>query len=120
MFVNREVKHVDYVPGSLRPVASVDTYPLTVPPVPTPLHVASYYSSCTMDPVRDLNNYLMGHPSGNLVPLLSWAFQEDGPDHQKTHYATAKCESVFRPVLEPCTESRSPGQGDWLRDGAFP
>jgi len=58
------------------------------------------------DPVRDLNNYLQGHPSGNLAPFLSWALAENGPDHQKTHYATAKCESVFQPDLEPCAESR--------------
>jgi len=42
------------------------------------------------DPVRDLNNYLQGHPGGNLTRYLSWAMNEDGPDHQRTHYATAK------------------------------
>ncbi|KAF8266748.1 hypothetical protein EI94DRAFT_1802628 [Lactarius quietus] len=41
------------------------------------------------DPVRDLNNYLQGHPRGNLVPLLSWTTTVDGPCHQVTHYATA-------------------------------
>ena len=101
----------------------------TVPLAPTLLRMASYNPSHDMggqynitsnqDPVRDLNNYLMGHPSGNLARFLSWALDQSGPDHQKTHNATAKCESVFQPDLEPCAESRSRWQGDWLREGSF-
>jgi len=47
------------------------------------------------DPIRDLNNRLQGHPGGNLTPFLSWVLIQDGPDHQKTHYATARCESII-------------------------
>ncbi|KAI9508137.1 hypothetical protein F5148DRAFT_1199118 [Russula earlei] len=42
------------------------------------------------DPVRDLNNFLQGHPRGNLTPYFSWSLDKDGPDHQKIHYAIAK------------------------------
>ncbi|KAI0248818.1 hypothetical protein BJV78DRAFT_1156244 [Lactifluus subvellereus] len=47
-----------------------------------------------MDPVRDLNNYLQGHPKGNLTPSFSWCMSRSGPDHQATHYATAKFEGA--------------------------
>ncbi|KAI9443882.1 hypothetical protein H4582DRAFT_2071400 [Lactarius indigo] len=43
-----------------------------------------------VDPVRDLNNYLQGHPMGNLTPLLSWETTQEGPQNQVKHYATAK------------------------------
>ncbi|KAI9434790.1 hypothetical protein H4582DRAFT_743726 [Lactarius indigo] len=43
-----------------------------------------------VDPVRDLNNYLQGHPTGNLTTLLSWETKQEGPQHQAKHYATAK------------------------------
>ncbi|KAH9011721.1 hypothetical protein EDB83DRAFT_2523350 [Lactarius deliciosus] len=42
------------------------------------------------DPVRDLNNFLQGHSRGNLTHLLSWETTHSGPQHQVTHYATAK------------------------------
>ena len=72
------------------------------------------------DPVRDLNNYLHDHPSGNLMPFFSWDLNQSGPDHQKIHYATAKCESVFQLDLEPCgAEYCSQRQGNCFREGAF-
>ena len=72
------------------------------------------------DPIRDLNDHLRDHPSGNLTPLLSWALEQSGPDHQKTHYATAKCESVFQLDLEPCgDESCSQRQGNRFREWGF-
>jgi len=40
------------------------------------------------DPVRDLNNLLQRN--GNLTPYLSWWLYEDGPHHQRNHYAIAK------------------------------
>jgi len=85
----------DAHPPVVPPVIIKD--PPTVPPVPTLSHVIrpEWMSTSTRysnDPVRDLYNYLQ---VGNLAPLLSWGFEENGPDHQKTHYAIAKCESVF-------------------------
>ncbi|KAI9508708.1 hypothetical protein F5148DRAFT_1193633 [Russula earlei] len=40
-------------------------------------------------PVRDLQNYLRGHPGGSLVPWFSWSVSQTGPDHQKIYHATA-------------------------------
>ncbi|KAH9169638.1 hypothetical protein EDB89DRAFT_2244508 [Lactarius sanguifluus] len=52
-----------------------------------------------VDPVRDLNNYLQGHSSGNITTLLSWETTQQGPQHQVTHYATAKCNWLWeRPI----------------------
>jgi len=51
--------------------------------------------------------------------LLSWAFDQTGPDHQRTHYATVKCGSVVQSDLEPCAESCSQGQRNWSREGSF-
>jgi len=42
------------------------------------------------DPVRDLNDRLKDHSTGNLTPYLSWALSQEGPDHQKIHFATAR------------------------------
>jgi len=39
--------------------------------------------------------------AGNLTQFLSWTYSEDGPNHQRMHYASVKCESVFQPDLEP-------------------
>ena len=58
------------------------------------LQPTSHSVSTHDDPVRYLNNRLQGHPRGNLTPYLSWVLGQTGPDHQKTHHATAKCESV--------------------------
>jgi dsRNA-specific ribonuclease len=46
--------------------------------------------------VRDLNNYLMRYRDarGNLARHFSWHLQQEGPDRQKTHYATAKREPL--------------------------
>lgn len=46
------------------------------------------------DPTRDLNNFLQGYKDGggNLARHFSWFMQQEGPDHQKIHHATAKCE----------------------------
>jgi hypothetical protein len=53
------------------------------------------------DPVRDLNSYLQNHPNGNLLASqFSWHLRQEGPDHQLTHYATAKCE-FFSYVTNP-------------------
>jgi len=46
------------------------------------------------DPVRDLNNALQGYPTGNLTPQLSWEERVEGPNHQVTHFATAKFRGV--------------------------
>lgn len=45
-----------------------------------------------MDPVRDLNNYISRNRDarGNLARHFSWSLRQEGPDRQKTHYATAK------------------------------
>ena len=68
------------------------------------------------DHIRILNNYLQGHPSGNLTQFLSWVYSETGPSHQKTHYASVKCESVFQPNLEPvlshAVKGRTIGSGE--------
>ena len=46
------------------------------------------------DPVRGLNNFLQARKdaNGNFTRHFSWLMDQDGPDNQKTHYATAKCE----------------------------
>jgi dsRNA-specific ribonuclease len=49
-----------------------------------------------VDPVRDLNNYLQGHPRGNLTIYFSWVMKQSGPGHQVTHTAVANCESFDR------------------------
>ncbi|KAF8258771.1 hypothetical protein EI94DRAFT_1098073 [Lactarius quietus] len=41
------------------------------------------------DPVIALNNYLQGHPGGNISYQLSWNMTQTGPCHQVTHHATA-------------------------------
>ncbi|KAH9071597.1 hypothetical protein EDB83DRAFT_259615 [Lactarius deliciosus] len=46
------------------------------------------------DPVRNLNNYLQAHPSGNLTPQFSWEMSKEGPNHQITHHAIAKFRGV--------------------------
>lgn len=46
------------------------------------------------DPVRDLNNYLQAHRSGNLTPQFSWEMSKEGPNHQITHRAIAKFRGV--------------------------
>ena len=50
------------------------------------------------DPARDLNNFLQARrdANGNFSRYLSWVMDKDGPDNQKTHYATAKCEQSVR------------------------
>ncbi|KAH9002436.1 hypothetical protein EDB86DRAFT_2827380 [Lactarius hatsudake] len=40
------------------------------------------------DPVRDLNNFLQGHPSGNLTSLLRFRNEQTGPNNQATHQGT--------------------------------
>ncbi|KAH8991276.1 hypothetical protein EDB92DRAFT_1946072 [Lactarius akahatsu] len=46
------------------------------------------------DPVRDLNNYLSGHPAGYLTPHLSFEMRQYGPNSQATHDAIAKFRGV--------------------------
>jgi len=41
------------------------------------------------DSTRDLNNFLQSH-GGNLTRYFSWLMNQEGPDHQRTHHATAK------------------------------
>lgn len=61
------------------------------------------------DPIRDLNNRLQGHPRGNLSPYLSWALAQEGPDHQKVHHATARCEStIVLRTTSMCADSAEP------------
>lgn len=45
------------------------------------------------DLVRDLNNYLQEHPSGNFTSQFFWDMTQSGPAHQVTHHATANCKS---------------------------
>ena len=47
-----------------------------------------------LDPFRDLHNHFQHYRDnrGNLTRHFSWYLQQDGPDHQKVHYATAKRE----------------------------
>jgi len=49
-----------------------------------------------LDPFIRLYNYLRGHPmaGGDLTAYFSWALSQEGPDHQRTHYATAKGEPI--------------------------
>ena len=56
-------------------------------------------SSSNPDHVRDLNNFLQGFKDadGNFTRYLSWLMKHDGPDNQKTHYATARCEHFYHP-----------------------
>jgi hypothetical protein len=44
------------------------------------------------DPVRELNNFLQGHPRGNLIFYLSWLVRQTGLSNQVTHDAGAMCE----------------------------
>ena len=46
------------------------------------------------DPIRKLNNFLQDYKdaNGNLARYLSWLVEEEGPEHQRVHHATAKCE----------------------------
>ncbi|KAH8982434.1 hypothetical protein EDB92DRAFT_1952324 [Lactarius akahatsu] len=63
----------------------------------TQLHPYSsnhFYSIAMSDFVRDLNNFLQGHPSGNLTTQFSWEMKTDGPNHQITHHAVAKLRGV--------------------------
>ena len=49
------------------------------------------FSVHSADSVRDLNNYLQGHPCGNLSSQLYWVTRiHNGP----RHYATAICKSI--------------------------
>jgi len=45
--------------------------------------------SASVDPAVEFNNFLQSHPLGNLTPYLSYVMYADGPDYQRTHYATA-------------------------------
>jgi hypothetical protein len=48
-------------------------------------------------PVHNLYEYLQGFrfpATGNLTTYLSWHMYEEGPDLQRIHYATVRCESV--------------------------
>jgi hypothetical protein len=46
------------------------------------------------DYVVSLNNYLQGYRdgTGRMTRHLSWQLEQEGPCHQRTHHATAKCE----------------------------
>ena len=54
----------------------------------------SEWNSADPDPTRDLNNFLQARKdnNGNFARHFSWLMTDEGPDNQKTHYATAKCE----------------------------
>jgi hypothetical protein len=58
------------------------------------LRTQSECNSADSDPVRDLNNFLQARKdgNGNFSRHLSWFMTNEGPDNQKIHYATAKCE----------------------------
>ncbi len=43
------------------------------------------------DPVRDLNNFLQGQPSGNLTKEFVWVSRKEGPEHDTTYHITAVC-----------------------------
>ncbi|KAN0128580.1 hypothetical protein V8E53_013625, partial [Lactarius tabidus] len=43
------------------------------------------------DPVRDLNNYFQRQ---HMTTQFSWVYQQEGPNHQVTHHATAKFRGV--------------------------
>ncbi|KAI0294376.1 hypothetical protein BC826DRAFT_1011968 [Russula brevipes] len=38
----------------------------------------------------ELNNYLQGHPSGNLTPFFTYTMSQSGNDLQPTHHTTAR------------------------------
>ncbi len=44
------------------------------------------------DPLRDLSHFLHRYRDkyGNLTRHFAWALRQTGPNHQRTHYATAK------------------------------
>ena len=74
---------------------------LTAPPSRTTcLHVSKIshkllpltLSVHSADPVRDLNDFLQKPPERRPNAKFSWALSQEGPNHQVTHYATAKCE----------------------------
>ena len=46
------------------------------------------------DSVRDLNDFLQVRRdvNGNFARHLSWSIDSEGPDNQKTHFATVKRE----------------------------
>ena len=50
------------------------------------------------DPVRDLNNFLQARKdaNGNFTRYFSWYMEQEGPDNQKVHHATARCEHFYR------------------------
>ena len=58
------------------------------------LRTQSDCNSAGPDLVRDLNNFLQARKdsNGNFARHFSWLMANDGPDNQKVHYATAKCE----------------------------
>jgi hypothetical protein len=45
------------------------------------------------DPVRDLNNFLQGQPSGNLTKEFKWISKKEGPGHNAVFHVTAVCKS---------------------------
>ena len=46
------------------------------------------------DPVRDFNNFLQGHPGGNLTTEFGWT--SEGPEHRVTYHVTAVCKCISR------------------------
>jgi hypothetical protein len=40
----------------------------------------------------ELNNFLQGHPTGNLTKHFQYVMTREGRDDAPTHIATAKCE----------------------------
>ncbi|KAI0298826.1 hypothetical protein BC826DRAFT_1102890 [Russula brevipes] len=38
----------------------------------------------------ELNNFLQGHPAGNLTPFFKWVMKQEGNNNDATHIATAK------------------------------
>ncbi|KAH9960438.1 hypothetical protein BC827DRAFT_394935 [Russula dissimulans] len=73
------------------PASTTFVQPAQTPPTYSRIHLLQN-TMATNDPVRDLNNLLQRYPvgNGNLSQFLSWSLYKDGPDHQRTHYATAK------------------------------
>jgi hypothetical protein len=43
------------------------------------------------DPVRDLNNFLQGHPGGNATKDFKWDWKKEGPEHESVYHVTAVC-----------------------------
>ncbi|KAI9435550.1 hypothetical protein H4582DRAFT_1970333, partial [Lactarius indigo] len=62
--------------------------PTTLKYVPHVLQMNSYViaSHEDRDPVNNLNNYVRGHPDGNLAPYLTWNIRRVDPSDETTYH----------------------------------